>query len=345
MAHSATRVVAHATSEHSIEPFRTTGSSPGTHGEFIATIDLEHTPSARVRIRWEAHGRHGQPAVVVLGGISADRHLLPTAARPEEGWWASVVGARGPLDPRRRRLVSLDYIVGPHPERAPITTRDQARAVIAALDHLGVERATVVGSSYGGMVALALAAHHPDRTDHVIAACAAHRPHPMATAIRSLQREIVRHGIASGQGLEAVARARALAMTTYRSSLEFDARFAHAAEPATGTRRVFPVERYLRARGRSFARSFDAERFVRLSESIDLHDVDPADLSVPLGLISVDTDAVVPPFLVDELAERAPRVLSHRRISSVRGHDAFLTEPQAFRAAIDAAFGAKEVCA
>lgn len=345
MVHDTTTGPVQLTAGHSIEPFRTTGSSPGTHGEFIATLDLEHSPGARVRIRWEAHGRHERPAVVVLGGISADRHLLPTHARPEHGWWTDVVGPRGPLDPGRRRLIGVDYIVGPHPERAPITTGDQARAVIAVLDHLGIDQATVVGSSYGGMVALALASDHPKRIDHVIAACAAHRPHPMATAIRSLQREIVRNGIATGQELEAVARARSLAMTTYRSSLEFDDRFDHQAEPDSGPDWVFPVERYLRARGRSFARRFDAQRFVRLSESIDLHNVDPEALSAPLSLISVDTDTVVPPFLVDELSDRAPWVLGHHRVSSVRGHDAFLTEPQAFRTVIEAAFGAREVCA
>ena len=45
------------------------------------------------------------------------------------------------------------------PEDVAIDTHDQARAIAAVLDRLGVARArAVVGSSYGGMVALAFAA-------------------------------------------------------------------------------------------------------------------------------------------------------------------------------------------
>ncbi|MFG2984329.1 alpha/beta fold hydrolase [Streptomyces sp. NPDC048258] len=51
--------------------------------------------------------------------------------------------------------------------------------VVALLDRLGIERAALVGSSYGGRVALGIAALHPDRVTRLALLCAGrpgHRP-------------------------------------------------------------------------------------------------------------------------------------------------------------------------
>jgi 2-hydroxy-6-oxo-octa-2,4-dienoate hydrolase len=40
--------------------------------------------------------------------------------------------------------------------------------VLGFLDALGLERASVVGNSFGGAIALSLAAHHPDRVDRLV---------------------------------------------------------------------------------------------------------------------------------------------------------------------------------
>ena len=57
-----------------------------------------------------------------------------------------------------------------------ITYANHAADVVAVLDHLGHERATVMGHSMGGGVALELAVHHPDRVDAVVAVSASVRP-------------------------------------------------------------------------------------------------------------------------------------------------------------------------
>ncbi|MFW6198195.1 MAG: hypothetical protein ACOC5E_00080, partial [Acidobacteriota bacterium] len=121
------------------------------------------------------------------------------------------------------------------------------------------------------------------------------------------------------------------AMTTYRSSLEFEDRFVSPHSPArpdepVGASARAPVQEYLAARGRSFAARFETRAFLRLSESLDLHAVDPGSIRTPTTLVTVDTDVLVPPWLVQELATGLAGPVTTHRLSSPRGHDAFLTD-------------------
>ncbi|MET9349394.1 alpha/beta fold hydrolase [Streptomyces termitum] len=59
---------------------------------------------------------------------------------------------------------------GDSPVDAPHLHADDVRDL---LDHLGVERAVLVGSSFGGEVALEHAVRHPDRTEALVLLCAA----------------------------------------------------------------------------------------------------------------------------------------------------------------------------
>ncbi len=53
----------------------------------------------------------------------------------------------------------------------PYSTRGFADDVIAVLDHLGIERGDVYGTSMGGRVAQWLAARHPDRVRRLVLGC------------------------------------------------------------------------------------------------------------------------------------------------------------------------------
>lgn len=313
-----------------VDAYVSTGTSPGRAGRTEVTIETDHGGPMAADVAWEVHGPAHAPPVVVLGGISAGHHLLPTAADTRPGWWPAVVGPGRALDARRQRLVGVEFLGGDPPSRLdhPVTTRDQARALAAVLDAVGAPTVTLVGASYGGMVALAFAALFPERVRRVVSLSAAHRAHPMATALRSVQRSAVRLGVAVDRAGEALALARGLAMTTYRSAEEFESRFARDPDLEGGWAR-FPVESYLEARGRDFASRFTADRFLRLSESIDLHDVDPSDLTTPTTAVSFDTDTLVPPWLVEELATSSGGACRHVRLRSVYGHDAFLKESRA----------------
>jgi homoserine O-acetyltransferase len=176
------------------------------------------------------------------------------------------------------------------------------------------------------MVALAFGERYPERVGRLIVLCAADRPHPQATAWRSVQREIVRLTIESGRAADGLKLARALAMSTYRSSEELGARFA--GPPALEAERfVFPVERYLLARGSAFAARHRPECFLCLSESIDLHRVDAGGIFVPTIAIAVREDQLVPVADIRGMVARLGAGRFHE-ISSIYGHDAFLKESQ-----------------
>jgi homoserine O-acetyltransferase len=292
----------------------------------------------RVEVAFRLAGARGAPLVAVLGGISAGREVFALEGSAP-GWWQEAVGPGRALDTDRFRVLGLDFLGGSHRTTGPvegatfpsISAFDQARMLVALLDHLGLERLHAsVGASYGGMVTLALAEAHPGRLRHAVVLSAAHRTHPMSTAWRSVQRAIVRYALGHGEGARGLTLARALAMATYRSAREFEERFPGPAEPGPEGFR-FPVESYLMARGASYAAYYRPEAFVCLSESIDLHRVEPSRIRVPTTLLAVQEDQLVPLADMRELRDRHGGNCSLLEISSLFGHDAFLKETEVLR--------------
>ncbi|EDY42860.2 alpha/beta fold hydrolase [Streptomyces sp. SPB074] len=100
----------------------------------------------------------GAPTVVLLHSGVCDRRM-----------WSSLLAALPPTyrglapDPRGFGGSTLDQDI-PH---------DDARDVLALLDGIGVERFALVGSSYGGRVALRLAGLVPERVPALVLLCPA----------------------------------------------------------------------------------------------------------------------------------------------------------------------------
>jgi homoserine O-acetyltransferase len=310
-----------------------------------------------VRLAWRMVGPANAPVVCALGGISANRRVClgdeprrPGSAETRHresgrgGWWPDVCGPERPLDTHRFRVLSFDYLGGSGETTGPrdsqpfpsVSTYDQAELLLRILNHLGIKALrAIAGGSYGGTVALAFGERYPERVGRLIVLCATDRPHPLATAWRSVQREIVRITLESGRAAEGLKLARALAMATYRSGEELAARFS--GPPALESDRfVFPVERYLMARGSDYAARHRPESFLCLSESIDLHRVDADRIFVPTLAVGVREDQLVPLADVRGMVARLGAGRFHE-ISSIYGHDAFLKESQQLRGVFAAA--------
>ncbi|QQQ19159.1 homoserine O-succinyltransferase [Brevundimonas vitis] len=281
---------------------------------------------AAVHIRARLIGPAAGPLVVVGGGISAGRCPDVTDAG-SPGWWAWAVGAAAVVDTSRLRVLALDWLPGgDQDEIVTVTPTDQARLLALVLDALDAPVVDAfVGASYGGCVGMAFAQAYPERIERLVVISAAHRAHPAATAWRGVQRRILSLGLASGRADEAVALARELAMTTYRTAEEFDLRFGSGEAPvqAGGD---YAVCDYLTDRGRAYVGATSPQRWITLSDSLDRHRVVPEQIHCALTLVGFTTDRLVPIEDIRALAQRVPSLERLVEATSIFGHDAFLKE-------------------
>jgi len=295
-------------------------------GVLELALPLRHAGPRPVRIAWEIDGPADAPVVLVAGGISAHRHVAANAGFPEAGWAGDLVGAGRTLDPARWRILGLDYVGADGHVDAPIDTADQADAVAAVLDALdiGCLRA-FVGYSYGALVGLQFAIRHRQRLAKLVAVSGAHRAHPYAAAWRALQRKAVALGQLQCADVQGLSLARQFAMLSYRTPEEFEERFDAPPAVVNGRVRV-AAEDYLDAAGARFVARTPVDAWLRLSESIDLHRIDPAQVGVPTLVVAVEGDRLVPLSDSVALVEALGTSGQLRVLRSPYGHDAFLKE-------------------
>ncbi len=315
-----------ALAANDVSPAAIDAAPSAVRGEVTARLAMRHAGERVLRLRYELVGRAHAPVVLVAGGISAHRHIAANAVFGEKGWADGLVGSGRALDPARRRLLGFDFIGADGDLDVPIDTADQADAVALLLDALGIDCLHgYVGYSYGALVGQQLAIRHPQRLGRLVAVSGAHRPHPYASAWRALQRRAVALGQLQCAETHGLALARQFAMLSYRTPEEFGERFDAAPEVVNGRVRV-AAEDYLDAAGAQYVARTRVDAYLRLSESIDLHRIDPAAVGVPTLVVAVEGDRLVPLSDLVSLVEGLGTRGSLRVLRSPYGHDAFLKE-------------------
>ncbi len=278
-----------------------------------------------------SYGNINGPVIVIMGGISASRFVADaqeiTPRNNGRGWWSRLVHEGGAIDLSRFHVIGIDFAPNLGSSHCPeaITTSDQARRLKALLDAQGIDKiSAIIGSSYGGMSALAFAQNHPEAVARLCVIGAAHRPYPIGVGWRGIQRRVVRLGIEAGRPEAGLKLARELAMTTYRTPEEFADRFT--LEETSANPAKFDICDYLGSRGDVFAANMDAQRFLALSESIDLHRIEPEAITTPTLLMSAISDQLAPLPDMRELRDRLGGPSELFTFTSLYGHDAFLKE-------------------
>jgi len=324
----------------------------GARGETLVIGDFHTARGAVIEDAVLRYRVFGDREAARVNGWILVFHAL-TGSADVDAWWEPLLGPGAPLDTSRHAVLCANLLGSCYGSSGParvrdgsfpaLTTADLARAHEPLLAHLGIERlALVTGGSLGGMVALEFGRCSPVPVDALVVFAAPAATSAQAIAWNAAQRMAIeadpawRDGrYAAGRGpTRGLAAARAIAMITYRSHIEFGERFARS-----GTRRPgrFDVEHYLRRHGEKLVARFDARSYVALMGAMDSHDV--GDLTAAgrqtasrvrrvVG-VGIDTDILYFPAEVRQWVEgyRAGGACAeYVEIGTPYGHDAFLIE-------------------
>jgi pimeloyl-ACP methyl ester carboxylesterase len=122
------------------------------HAERSRFVEIEG-----VRVHYQEAGDVGAPAVVLIHGFCASNFV----------WNDALV----PLAEAGFRVVAPDLVgfgFSGKPGGGEYTIEAQARILVGLLDALGIERAALVGSSYGGAVTAVCALDYPERVGRLV---------------------------------------------------------------------------------------------------------------------------------------------------------------------------------
>ena len=110
-----------------------------------------------VRMHYQEAGDEKAPAMILIHGFISSTLI-----------WSEVFL---PLAEAGFRVIAPDlpgYGYSDKPRDAEYTIESQVRAVVGLMDRLGIEKAALVGASYGGAIAAAIALDHPERVDRLV---------------------------------------------------------------------------------------------------------------------------------------------------------------------------------
>jgi len=277
-----------------------------------------------LRVAYRRDGPLTSSAVVVV-------HALTGSADAAGDWWSPLIGSGRALDTDERQVVCFNLLgscygtTGPADvtEFGSVTPRDLARAQWAALDALGITRLELVtGGSLGGMVSLEVALDRPQAVNGVMPIAAPAIIGNLAAGWNHIQLRLLE--LDPERGLEL---ARQLAMTTYRSEVDFE------------TRRG--IGSYLEHQGVKLRQRFHAGSYAALAGAMNAHDIGRerggivgafrllADADVDVIGVGIEGDILYGPRQVRALVDAALSAgadATYREIASDKGHDAFLVE-------------------
>ncbi|HVS20725.1 MAG TPA: alpha/beta hydrolase [Pyrinomonadaceae bacterium] len=110
-----------------------------------------------VRMHYQEAGDEKAPPMILIHGFISSTLI-----------WSDVFL---PLAQAGFRVIAPDlpgYGYSEKPRDGDYTIESQAHAVAGLMDRLGIEKAVVVGASYGAAIAAALALDHPERVDRLV---------------------------------------------------------------------------------------------------------------------------------------------------------------------------------
>ena len=122
------------------------------HAEHSRFLEIEG-----VRVHYQEAGSRAAPVLLLIHGFTASNFV-----------WSDVLL---PLARNGFRVIAPDLVgfgFSEKPKRGEYTVDAQARMIIGLMDHLGIESAALIGSSYGGAVAATCALDYSERVRRLV---------------------------------------------------------------------------------------------------------------------------------------------------------------------------------
>ena len=133
------------------------------HSEQSNFVDVDGT-----RVHYQETGDPSAPPLILIHGFASSTLV-----------WSKVFF---PLAEAGFRVIAIDMLgfgYSGKPRNGEYTIPGQAKMLVGLLDELGIERATLVGSSYGGAVAATCALDYPERVEKLVMIGAVNNNRPL----------------------------------------------------------------------------------------------------------------------------------------------------------------------
>lgn len=322
-----------------------------------------------VTVAYETYGALNQEktnAVLICHALSGDAHAA--GLHPEDkdpGWWDAMIGPGKAFDTGKYFVICSNVIGGCKGSTGPssinpktkkpygldfpiITIGDMVDAQKHLIDFLGIDKLLcVVGGSMGGMQVLQWVASYPERVRCAIPIATTLKHSPQQIAFDEVGRQAVmadpdwREGDYYGfvQPEKGLAVARMIGHITYMSDQSMEEKFSRKLKDKNYSFKFktdFEVEGYLRYRGDTFVKRFDANSYLYITKAMDYFDLSGGKLfaheksvSTRFLVIAFRSDWLYPLYQSQDIVKHLKMKhvdATYCEIRSTYGHDAFLLE-------------------
>jgi len=323
-----------------------------------------------LRIAYETYGvldEKKNNAVLICHALSMDAHAAGYHnGETKPGWWDDMIGPGKAFDTDHYFVICSNVIGGCKGSSGPssinpktgkpyalgfpiVTIRDMVNAQKRLIDFLGIKKlVTVCGGSMGGMQALQWAISYPDAVASCIPIATTHKHTAQNIAFDEVGRQAIMADPAWNGGdyyngdhpSRGLAVARMVGHITYMSNHSMNEKFGRMLKKEKlgyEFTTEFEVEGYLRYRGDSFVKRFDANSYLYITKALDYFDLTQEGslfdmfkkVKCRFLVIAFSSDWLYPPAESQEIVKALKmngRDVTYCEISSDYGHDAFLVE-------------------